>query len=60
MALFFYRYDRDHEIFQRLSKILIEGLTNLKDRQYSPMAVKAVSTIYAVSVYVSVITDCVH
>nr|XP_045604996.1 condensin complex subunit 1-like [Procambarus clarkii] len=44
-----FRLDRDHEIFERLSKILVKGLTVLHDRQYSPMAIEAVSAIYALA-----------
>lgn len=51
------RLDRDHEIFKRLSKILIQGLTNLKDRQYSPMALKAVSVIYALAEHPDLICE---
>ncbi|ROT63466.1 hypothetical protein C7M84_018678 [Penaeus vannamei] len=43
------RLDRDHEIFERLAKILLEGLNVLEDRQYSPMAVEAVSLIYSLA-----------
>ncbi|XP_042876759.1 condensin complex subunit 1-like [Penaeus japonicus] len=43
------RFDRDHEIFERLAKILLEGLSALEDRQYSPMAVEAVSLIYSLA-----------
>nr|XP_053639720.1 condensin complex subunit 1-like [Cherax quadricarinatus] len=44
-----YRLDRNHEIFEHLGKILVKCLTVLQDRQYSPMAVEAVSTIYALA-----------
>ncbi|XP_047488430.1 condensin complex subunit 1-like isoform X2 [Penaeus chinensis] len=43
------RFNRDHEIFERLTKILLEGLNILEDRQYSPMAVEAVSLIYSLA-----------
>ncbi|KAK4295273.1 hypothetical protein Pmani_032152 [Petrolisthes manimaculis] len=43
------RYEQSHVIFDRLSQILVEGLTVLEDRQYSPMAIEAVSTIYALA-----------
>ncbi|KAG7154190.1 Condensin complex subunit 1-like [Homarus americanus] len=47
--------ESDHEIFERLSKILVSGLTILLDRQYSPMAVEAVSTIYSLAEHPDII-----
>ncbi|XP_042208169.1 condensin complex subunit 1-like [Homarus americanus] len=49
------RLESDHEIFERLSKILVSGLTILLDRQYSPMAVEAVSTIYSLAEHPDII-----
>ena len=49
LFIYLHRLDQDHEIFERLSTILVNGLMRLEDSQYSPMAVEAVSTIYFVS-----------
>lgn len=40
--------EADHEIFTRLSTLLVEGIIRREDRQYSPMAVQAITTIYSV------------
>merc|ERR1739842_131463 len=44
-----YRLNSDHDIFVRLVDILVKGITNLEDRQYSPMAIEAISTIYSLA-----------
>ncbi|KAF2368286.1 Condensin complex subunit 1 C-terminal [Trinorchestia longiramus] len=44
-----FRLESDHEMFSRLSDLLVDGITRDEDRQYAPMAVQAVTTIYALS-----------
>ncbi|XP_076036312.1 CAP-D2 condensin subunit [Oratosquilla oratoria] len=49
------RYQQDHEIFTRLSHILVDGVSKQSDRMYSPMAIQAVNTIYALAEHPDVI-----
>ncbi|XP_018015695.1 condensin complex subunit 1 isoform X2 [Hyalella azteca] len=44
-----FRLEASHEMFTRLSDLLVEGITREEDRQYGPMAVQAATTIYALS-----------
>ncbi|KAK7066921.1 Ncapd2p [Halocaridina rubra] len=49
------RLEREHDIFTRLSAILVNGLTRLEDRQYSSMAVEAITVIYTLAEHPDVI-----
>ncbi|XP_014671209.1 PREDICTED: condensin complex subunit 1-like [Priapulus caudatus] len=40
------RFDAEHEMFSRLSNLLVKGITNLSDRHYIPLAQQGVSLIY--------------
>ncbi|XP_064081670.1 condensin complex subunit 1-like [Macrobrachium nipponense] len=51
-----FRLEQDHEIFIRLAKILVAGLTRLEDRQYCPMATQAISTIYSLAEHPDIIS----
>lgn len=44
-----YRLAPDHELFDKLEKLLIECIANKKDDQYIPMAQQAVSVFYNLS-----------
>ncbi|CAL4065931.1 unnamed protein product, partial [Meganyctiphanes norvegica] len=50
-----YRLNCDHDIFVRLCDILVKGLNNLEDHQYSPMAIECISTIYSLIGYKEII-----
>ena len=39
----------DHELFQKLEKLILDGIENIKDDQYIPMAQQAIMVIYQLS-----------
>ena len=49
------RYTQQHEMFERLATILVDGVTTLSDRHWLPMAEQAVGVIYKLAEHPDVI-----
>ena len=44
-----FRLPQDHELFQKLDRLIMEGIDNTKDDHYIPMAQQAIMVIYQLS-----------
>ena len=44
-----FRLSQDHELFQKLDRLIMEGIDNTKDDHYIPMAQQAIMVIYQLS-----------
>ena len=52
-----FRLEQHHELFGRLSSILVEGITRENDCQYSPMAQQAINAIYSLAEHPDLICE---